>query len=104
MRHFTIVCFSIMLSLECLGQAPASNTYQCLPCGQSCDQEKYSKAGKCPHCNMDLVIVSSISFKTIEPSKVCAYVKAHPKAVLLDVRTPEEFKGLTEPRFGTLKN
>jgi rhodanese-related sulfurtransferase len=78
--------------------------YQCLPCGQDCDNEKYNEPGKCQHCHMDLVKTSSISFKRIEPSSICAYIKSHPNAVLLDVRTKEEFEGTVEHDFGTLKN
>jgi rhodanese-related sulfurtransferase len=65
--------------------------YQCMPCGYDCDKEIHDKPGKCAHCQMDLVPVGSIKFKTIQP-------------VLLDVRTKEEFEGRADPNFGTLKN
>ncbi len=83
--------------------AKAQN-YKCLPCGQDCDKEVFTQAGKCPHCKMDLVLASSITFKTIETTKVCDYIKGHPKTILLDVRTKEEFEGKTDPDFGSLKN
>ena len=81
-----------------------SDQYQCLPCGQDCDKTIYDHAGKCPHCEMELVSSSSISFKSIEASEICNYLKAHPRTVLLDVRTKEEFEGKISPDYGTLKN
>ena len=78
--------------------------YVCLPCGQDCDRQEYSEAGKCSHCQMDLVKKSTVTFKTVEPSEICNYIAKHPSVVLLDVRTKEEFEGAREPTFGTLKN
>jgi rhodanese-related sulfurtransferase len=78
--------------------------YQCIPCGYDCDKQVYDKAGQYPNCHMELVKQSSIVFKTIQPSEICAYIKSHPNVVLLDVRTKEEFEGKAEPNFGTLKN
>ena len=78
--------------------------YQCIPCGYDCDKQVYDKAGQCPNCKMELVKQSSIIFKNIEPSEICAYIKSHPNVVLLDVRTKLEFEGKAEPNFGTLKN
>ncbi|MBL0012581.1 MAG: rhodanese-like domain-containing protein [Flavobacterium sp.] len=53
---------------------------------------------------MELVKSSSITFKTIQPSAICSYITSHPKTILLDVRTQEEFEGKATPDFGTLKN
>jgi rhodanese-related sulfurtransferase len=53
---------------------------------------------------MPLVKTSSVTFKSVEPSLVCDYIKMHPNVVLLDVRTKEEFEGKAKPNFGTLKN
>lgn len=78
--------------------------YQCMPCGYDCDKEIHDKPGKCAHCQMDLVLVESIRFKTIQPNQLCDYIKKHPNTVLLDVRTREEFEGKADPNFGTLKN
>src|SRR3954451_907473 len=75
--------------------------YVCLPCGNDCDNTVYSKGGKCPHCQMNLVKKSSITFKTISPAEICDYINKHPKTVLLDVRTKEEFDGKADPDFGT---
>lgn len=78
--------------------------YRCMPCGQDCDNEDYTAAGQCKHCMMPLVEKSTIRFKTIQPGDLCAYIKAHPKVLLLDVRTKEEFEEKADPNFGTLKN
>lgn len=53
---------------------------------------------------MNLVTASTISFKTIGPNSVCDYIEKHPGAILLDVRTKEEFEGKGMPDFGTMKN
>ncbi len=82
----------------------ATDSYQCMPCGSSCDKEEYKTAGECTHCKMPLVNKSTINFKTIESGAICNYIAAHPNAVLLDVRTKEEFDGKATPNFGTLKN
>ncbi len=78
--------------------------YQCLPCGNDCDKATYNSAGECPHCHMQLVKKSSITFKSVAASAICDYIKRHPAAILLDVRTKEEFEGKANPNFGTLKN
>ena len=77
--------------------------YQCLPCGQSCDNETYDKAGTCVHCQMTLVKKSTIRFNTIPAAEICNYIDKHPSALLLDVRTKDEFEGRSDPDFGTLK-
>ncbi len=84
-------------------KAPAGKDYQCLPCGSSCDKKSFKKPGKCPHCNMQLVKKSTVRFKTIQPSDLCAYIQNNPDVVLLDVRTKEEFDG-SSGSFGTLQN
>jgi rhodanese-related sulfurtransferase len=78
--------------------------YQCLPCGGSCDNDRFEKPGDCPVCHMKLVEVASVSFTNIDPSKICEYIRSHPGVILLDVRTKKEFEGKADPDFGTLKN
>jgi rhodanese-related sulfurtransferase len=78
--------------------------YQCLPCGQDCDNKVYDNPGKCPSCQMELVKKTTANFKTIQPSEICDYIKTHPGIVLLDVRTKAEFEGKADPNFGSLKN
>ncbi|MBS1535135.1 MAG: rhodanese-like domain-containing protein [Bacteroidetes bacterium] len=85
-------------------QKKSKPMYQCLPCGLDCDRQRYSKPGACKTCQMKLVKVATIKFKNIAPEKVCAYIAIHPKTILLDVRTAEEFNGKAEPHFGSLKN
>ena len=53
---------------------------------------------------MALVKKSTIHFKNIQPEEICQYIASHPNAVLLDVRTKEEFEGKANPNFGTLQN
>jgi rhodanese-related sulfurtransferase/DNA-directed RNA polymerase subunit RPC12/RpoP len=77
--------------------------YKCLPCGSECDKTSYDKPGSCPHCTMKLVDKKTIRFGSVKPTEICDYIKTHPDAVLLDVRTKEEFEGKADPNFGTLK-
>lgn len=75
--------------------------YVCLPCGRECDKDVYDHLGTCQHCGMALVEKSNVKFKESTFQEVCSRLKANPKAVLIDVRTPEEFKGTSEvPSFG----
>ena len=53
---------------------------------------------------MQLVKKSSVKFNSVAPSEICDYIKKHPEAVLLDVRTKAEFEGKTRPKYGALKN
>jgi rhodanese-related sulfurtransferase len=79
--------------------------YVCTPCGHDCDDHVYDKPGTCSSCGMALVEKSTIKFKNLSFQEVCERLEANPKAVLLDVRTPQEFKGITEtPSFGHFKN
>lgn len=78
--------------------------YQCMPCGQACDKAIFDEPGKCSQCHMDLVKSATVTFKSIDPETICAYLKSHPKTLLLDVRTKPEFEGKADPNFGTLKN
>lgn len=78
--------------------------YQCLPCGADCDKKTYNQGGECSSCHMQLVKKSSITFTSIQPATICDYIKKHPEAILLDVRTKAEFEGKANPDFDTLKN
>lgn len=81
-------------------------SYVCEPCGNACDSTLYTKEGTCPHCGMKLVEKSSIKFKDLSFDQFCERLRANPKAILLDVRSPGEFTGTaTEiPTFGHFKN
>jgi rhodanese-related sulfurtransferase/DNA-directed RNA polymerase subunit RPC12/RpoP len=99
MKHIVI----ILLLTAFHGAHAQTGTYQCMPCGNECDKETYSKPGNCPHCNMQLIKSSTISFKSIKPEEICTYISNHPDVVLLDVRSREEYEGKTDD-YGTLKN
>ncbi|MES1217952.1 MAG: rhodanese-like domain-containing protein [Bacteroidota bacterium] len=108
-RLLLINCISLFLITAADAQTGKTKTktseqYQCLPCGQDCDNTIYDAAGKCPHCQMPLVKKSTITFKNISPSEICDYISKHPATILLDVRTKEEFEGKANPNFGALKN
>jgi hydroxyacylglutathione hydrolase len=55
-----------------------------------------------------LVCMSIFSFgqkyKSIKPAQACEYIKQHPAAVILDVRTNEEYEGKSDPEQGTFVN
>ncbi len=100
-----VLFLALLICTSAFSQTTAkSELYACLPCGRDCDKADYNKPGQCQHCQMALVKKSTVVFKTIEPGKICAYIASHPRVVLLDVRTKEEFDGKAEPNFGSLKN
>lgn len=105
MKYKSLLKFPfIILLCVILSFVNKNNTqYKCLPCGLDCDKKVFNAEGECPTCRMKLVDASSITFKNIEPDEICTYIEAHPKAILLDVRTKEEFEGKADPDFGTLK-
>lgn len=82
----------------------AKEVYVCLPFGNDCDKEEFTQPCECIQCKMKLVKKSSITFKNIETTAICAYIKTHPNTILLDVRTKEEFEGKTDPNYGKLIN
>jgi len=79
--------------------------YVCLPCGYSCDDEEHAGPGTCHACGMLLVKKSTIKFTTIYLQDFCKRLAANPNAMLLDVRSPEEFAGTIKerPSFGHFK-
>ena len=76
--------------------------YSCLPCGSGCDSAVFDKPGTCSHCNMKLVDRSTIVHKDIQPDKMCLLNEKD--VVFLDVRTPAEFNGTANDKFGAIKN
>ncbi len=84
----------------------AQTEYKCTPCGYDCDAETYKTPGTCAMCKMKLVTTSSIKFKSLSFEEFAKRIQANPNVVLLDVRSPEEFKGTTTevPSFGHFKN
>lgn len=110
LKYPVFICMA-MLSVQCSSftdkhkQTVANQVkYQCILCGQDCDNEVYNAPGTCRHCGMQLVDRATVNFKTIQPAELCKYIRDHPAVVLLDVRTKEEFEGKADPDFGTLKN
>jgi rhodanese-related sulfurtransferase len=95
---------SIASAFHSCGASLPPDPWVCKPCGNDCDNSTYDKSGNCPHCGMPLVRKSTVVFDNISPSEIGAFIRAHPKVVLLDVRTKEEFEGSANPIFGTLKN
>jgi rhodanese-related sulfurtransferase/DNA-directed RNA polymerase subunit RPC12/RpoP len=85
---------------------PGGSTYVCIPCGYECDTILYKTPGTCSHCKMELVKQSSIHFKNIKPVQLCSFIAdaGDKNVLLLDVRTPAEFDGKAEEKFGRLKN
>jgi rhodanese-related sulfurtransferase/DNA-directed RNA polymerase subunit RPC12/RpoP len=82
----------------------SDTTYVCMPCGSSCDSASYKASGVCSHCGMKLVNKSTVKFNKIEPSNLCNFIieKGKKNILLLDVRSPEEFNGTAEDKFGKL--
>jgi rhodanese-related sulfurtransferase len=77
--------------------------YACIPCGYGCDTLSYNDTGTCTRCNMKLVKKETIHFGKVQPDSLCAFAAANKKLLLLDVRTPAEFEGRAEQKFGRLK-
>jgi rhodanese-related sulfurtransferase/DNA-directed RNA polymerase subunit RPC12/RpoP len=77
------------------------SVYKCLPCGYDCDTIQFSGPGNCPHCQMELVKKESITHHDIEPYAICNL--SEEEVLFLDVRTPEEFNGKAEEKFGAIK-
>jgi rhodanese-related sulfurtransferase len=98
---FLIAAFSGMSFTYIFAQ---DRQYVCTPCGQDCDQTIHDKPGTCHACGMALVEKSSITFKNLSFEEVCERLRANPKAVLLDVRTPGEFDGTARKSFGHFTN
>jgi len=76
--------------------------YACTPCGSACDTTVHNAPGTCTHCNMALVDKSTIVHKSIQPDKMCSLNEKN--IIFLDVRTPAEFNGTAEYKYGAIKN
>lgn len=82
--------------------AATDTAYACLPCGSDCDTRTFSKPGICSHCSMQLVDRKTIVHKNIQPDQMCSLIEKN--VLFLDVRTPAEFNGTAEEKFGAIKN
>lgn len=87
-------------------KAVAKEEFVCVPCGSTCDDSTYTSTGECAHCKMEIVKKSSIVFARVLPQDLYDHIHKSGKEniVLLDVRTPREFNGSAEEKFGRLKN
>ena len=107
---FNVVCFVLIMftsNNQSMKKAMQNQEiYVCLPCGSACDTAQYKKSGTCSHCSMELVKKSTITHSNVEPENLCSFIaKARDKNVLLlDVRTPDEFEGKAEAKFGKLNH
>lgn len=89
---------------QALSKKVSKEVYVCTPCGYDCDKEEFTGSGICKHCNMKLVKRGTIVFGSLRLADLCAFMKKHPKTILLDVRTREEFDGTAPDKFGRLRN
>lgn len=80
--------------------------FVCTPCGYDCDREVHESAGTCQACGMALIEKSTVTFSELTFEQLCQRLKANPKAVLLDVRSTQEFSGTSQevPTYGHFKN
>lgn len=102
MKALLLLVFTCVATMYTSAQ---SLEYVCTPCGYDCDKTIYEKPGKCSSCGMALVEKSSVKFKNLSFDDVCKRLKANPKAILLDVRTPAEFNGTSDAEsVGHFKN
>lgn len=105
-----LLLFTVLLTASFAGRAPQrmvdapAAQYVCTPCGNDCDNEVYEKPGNCRHCHMALVEKAKVAFTNVSPAELCRIVKSNKNVVLLDVRTPEEYKGQDRGKYGHLKN
>jgi rhodanese-related sulfurtransferase len=88
------------------GKTGEQDLYVCLPCGSDCDTKLYNNSGTCSHCNMELVQKSTIKHADIKPQSLCSFIAkaGSDNVLLLDVRTPAEFEGRAEEKYGRLNN
>lgn len=80
--------------------------FVCMPCGNACDGKVYKEPGTCSGCGMKLVEKSTVHFTNLTVDEFCSRIDSNPKAVILDVRSPAEFKGMTQdvPTVGHFRN
>ena len=100
---FTLLTAEKNISNKEVAGIESGEIYVCLPCGSACDTAQYKNSGTCSHCNMELVKKSTIIHSNVEPENLCSFItKAGNNVLLLDVRTPDEFEGKAEEKFGRL--
>ena len=107
---FYVVCF-VLAMLTCNNQSKkkamqSQQIYVCIPCGSACDTAQYKNSGTCSHCSMELVKKSTITHSNVELENLCSFITktGNKNVLLLDVRTPDEFEGKDEAKFGRLNH
>ncbi|HEY6504706.1 MAG TPA: rhodanese-like domain-containing protein [Chitinophagaceae bacterium] len=105
----TTIVFVLFTSETCVNDTESNNMtvqdeYVCLPCGAGCDTIQYKNSGTCSHCNMELVKKSTVKHTEVRPQELCSLVPTTgaDNILLLDVRTPAEFNGTSEQKYGRL--
>lgn len=93
---FLAVGFSISIAVA------QSKEYVCTPCGFACDQVVHTKPGTCSSCHMALVEKTTLQFGNLSAEEFCKRITS--RTILLDVRTPAEFKGNAATSYGHFKN
>lgn len=64
-----------------------------MPCGNECDKTVHPKPGTCSSCHMELVEKNALTFKNLSVEEFCKRISTNSNAVILDVRSENEFKG-----------
>jgi putative intracellular protease/amidase/DNA-directed RNA polymerase subunit RPC12/RpoP len=91
----TFLVFGLLLTLNHCSFAQTSGAkktiFVCEPCGGSCDDLTFDKAGKCPHCSMALV--DKLTLKQAKPAdekplNICFYLQD--RVEVLDFAGPLE--------------
>jgi rhodanese-related sulfurtransferase len=97
-----LIFFSSWMKNTEPGTGKIKINYVCTPCGAECDTTSHAEPGTCDYCKMPLVDKSTIVHKNIQPDQLCALNEKN--VVFLDVRTPAEFNGTANDKFGAIKN
>jgi len=99
----TIIC---ILPGLIQAQVTEKSEYICSPCGCESDHKIFDGPGTCPSCSMTLLnkndLNAGIKYENIYPADVCDRLSQNPDVLLLDVRSKEEFDGITS-NLGRLK-
>ena len=99
-----IIALVLCCSLPAVAQQLSSDSlYQCKPCGRDCDNKVFASGGHCIDCHMELVLKKDVVQQNLGAAELCSFIKANPRALVLDVRTEEEYKNLDQRKLGTVK-
>lgn len=96
-----MACVQTGNSKEVSTPTSVTQYYKCLPCGYDCDTLRFDQPGECPHCKMAKVKAETIRHGNLSASSLC--MSTEKNLIFLDVRTPEEFNGTAEEKFGAIK-